>query len=82
VLVDERGIVSDYAICGPHWSPALTVWHVLLTIRQNLTDPDLEMAERDTGLHGAAGRAKLFRTDRAAFNKTAREWAVRYAGAK
>jgi len=54
------------------WSPALTVAKLVLSISSLLTDPNA-----DDPLNGEAGR--LYRQSKAAFEKTAREWTIRYA---
>ncbi|ORY80327.1 ubiquitin-conjugating enzyme/RWD-like protein [Protomyces lactucae-debilis] len=61
-------------ILKDQWSPALTISKVLLSISSLLTD-----ANPDDPLVGEI--AQLYRTDRAAHDKTAREWTQKYAKA-
>jgi len=56
------------------WSPQLKIIQVLLTIRQLLSEPNA-----DNPLE--AEIAQQFKTDRSAFNKTAKEWTKKHAKA-
>ena len=68
---DKGGICLDI-LSDKAYSPALTISKVLLSICSLLDDPNA-----DDPLVPAV--AQQFKTDRAAFNKTAREWTQRYA---
>ncbi|KAN0041551.1 hypothetical protein ACTFIV_004093 [Dictyostelium citrinum] len=66
---------SDGSICAEvfsTWSPQLKILDVLTTIRSILTDPN-----PDNPLENEI--AQQFKTDRNAFNKTAKEWTKKYA---
>ncbi|MFH4981411.1 hypothetical protein AB6A40_008120 [Gnathostoma spinigerum] len=59
-------------ILREHWSPALTVSNVLLSICSLLTDPNpTDPLQPDV--------AKLFLADRRKYNENAREWTRKYA---
>jgi ubiquitin-conjugating enzyme E2 D/E len=64
------GICLD--ILKDQWSPALTISKVLLSISSLLTD-----ANPDDPL--VPEIAHLYRTDRAKYDETAREWTRKYA---
>lgn len=55
-----------------NWSPALSILKVLLSISSLLTDPNPNDPLE-------AEIASIYKKDKAAFNKTAREWTVKYA---
>ncbi|EGG18408.1 ubiquitin-conjugating enzyme E2 [Cavenderia fasciculata] len=69
-------IKSDGSVCSEllsqNWSPQLKIQDVLVTIRALLTEPN-----PDNPLE--ADIAQQFKTDRNAFNKTAKEWTKKYA---
>jgi len=69
-------IKSDGGICAgilnDNWSPQLKISEVLLTLRQALAEPN-----PDNPLE--ADIANQYKTDKAAFNKTAKEWTKKYA---
>jgi len=63
-------------ILKSQWSPALTISKVLLSICSMLTDPNPEDPL-------VPDIARLYKTDREKYNRTAREWTQMYAtGAK
>lgn len=59
-------------ILKQQWSPALTISKVLLSICSMLTDPN-----PDDPL--VPEIARTYKTDRAKYNRTAREWTQKYA---
>eukprot|EP01118_Nematostelium_gracile_P011709 TRINITY_DN419_c0_g1_i2.p1 TRINITY_DN419_c0_g1~~TRINITY_DN419_c0_g1_i2.p1 ORF type:complete len:150 (+),score=34.25 TRINITY_DN419_c0_g1_i2:67-516(+) len=70
-------VKSDGSFCteiltAKGWSPQLKISQVLLTIRQLLSEPN-----PDDPLE--AEIAQQFKTDRNAFNKTAKEWTKKHA---
>eukprot|EP01112_Ceratiomyxa_fruticulosa_P000793 TRINITY_DN1071_c0_g1_i2.p1 TRINITY_DN1071_c0_g1~~TRINITY_DN1071_c0_g1_i2.p1 ORF type:complete len:147 (-),score=28.67 TRINITY_DN1071_c0_g1_i2:285-725(-) len=69
-------IKADGSVCaevlGEAWSPQLKIQDVLLTMRSLLSEPN-----PDNPLE--AEIAHIFKTDRAAFNKTAKEWTKKHA---
>jgi ubiquitin-conjugating enzyme E2 D/E len=74
--VYHPNIKSDGSICtdvlNEGWSPQLKIQDVLVTIRQIMSEPNL-----DHPLEPEI--AQLFKNDRKAFNKTASEWTKKYA---
>eukprot|EP01113_Clastostelium_recurvatum_P046443 TRINITY_DN813_c0_g1_i1.p2 TRINITY_DN813_c0_g1~~TRINITY_DN813_c0_g1_i1.p2 ORF type:complete len:160 (+),score=33.87 TRINITY_DN813_c0_g1_i1:42-482(+) len=69
-------IKSDGTVCtevlSDGWSPQLKIQDVLLTLRQILSEPNADGAVE-------ADIAQAFKNDRAAFNKTAKEWTKKHA---
>uniref|UniRef100_A0A6B2LQ91 UBC core domain-containing protein n=1 Tax=Arcella intermedia TaxID=1963864 RepID=A0A6B2LQ91_9EUKA len=70
-ISSRTGAISLHLLCC-HWSPALTVAKCLMSIRELLDDPNPEEPL-------VPEIAKLFKTDREAYNRIAREWVVKYA---
>ena len=66
----QGGICLD--ILKDQWSPALSITKVLLSISSLLTDAN----PRDPLVPEIA---RLYETDRPAFDRTAREWTLKYA---
>ena len=70
--VNDKGGISIEGFAG-QWSPALTVRKLLLAVRSMMTDPN-----PDDPL--VPDIAKLYKSNRKLHDKTAREWAIKYAG--
>jgi len=69
--ISKNGNIS-LDILNTCFSPALTVTRVLLSIRSLLTDPNPDDPM-------VPEIAKLYKTDRVAYNKMARDWTIKYA---
>ncbi|KIL69223.1 hypothetical protein M378DRAFT_176150 [Amanita muscaria Koide BX008] len=69
--INANGSFSLYLL-GDHWAPGLIISNVLVSICSMLTNPNL-----DDPLVPAV--ADLYKTDRARYEATAREWTRKYA---
>ena len=69
--IDKLGRIC-LDILKDQWSPALSIGKVLLSISSLLTDAN----PKDPLVPEIA---RLYETDRAEFNRMAREWTLRYA---
>lgn len=69
--ISEDGVIC-LDILKKEWSPVLTIAKVLLSICSLLDDPN-----PDDPLNAAA--ARLLKSDRAAYDRTVREWTKKYA---
>lgn len=69
--INEQGSICLDILSG-QWSPALTITKVLLSLSSLMSDPN-----PDDPLVG--GVAKVYKTDRNLYDKTAREWTQKYA---
>mmetsp|Transcript_35261 Transcript_35261/g.99407 ORF Transcript_35261/g.99407 Transcript_35261/m.99407 type:complete len:153 (-) Transcript_35261:37-495(-) len=67
----EKGLFCE-TVLRERWSPQLTIHDVLVTLRNLLSDPNL-----DSPLNSKAGQE--YRSSKAKFEKTAREWTKKYA---
>jgi len=72
-------VKSDGGVChemlNDGWSPQLKISEVLLMVNQILKEPNPENPLEPE-------IANQYKADRNTFNKTAKEWAKKYAGAK
>eukprot|EP01097_Dermamoeba_algensis_P001730 TRINITY_DN1650_c0_g1_i3.p1 TRINITY_DN1650_c0_g1~~TRINITY_DN1650_c0_g1_i3.p1 ORF type:complete len:155 (-),score=34.50 TRINITY_DN1650_c0_g1_i3:178-642(-) len=74
--VYHPNVKSDGQLCAemltPDWSPQLRIQEVLLTVRQMLAEPNPENPlEQEI--------ANVYKTNKAKFEKTAKEWTKNYA---
>ena len=71
--ITPRGVICTEMLCC-EWKPEITIKKVLIHIRSLMIEPDI------SGSHYPVIEIlQLYKTDRAAYDKTAREWTQRYA---
>lgn len=71
--ITPRGQICIPMLCC-EWKPALTIEKVLVSIRSLMISPDV------SGSHyPVISILRLYENDRAAYDRTAREWTQRYA---
>ncbi|RKO85105.1 putative ubiquitin-conjugating enzyme E2-16 kDa, partial [Blyttiomyces helicus] len=72
--IDEDGSICIGLLKTDEWKPATKLTHVLTALSQLLETPNPDDALQ-------ASIAEVYKTDRAKFTKTAKDWVKKYASA-